>query len=128
MGNGLIQPLQRVLSDFAVAGGKRQRKSQIEQVLGTRAGNRQTAGEVPWRPTFGSGLHRLRHAMNDESGKDIARTQVGEALRRWVASLRVESVEVQQDQDAGSIYIHVATQPTGTDEEPVEVGLTMETQ
>ena len=128
MGNGLIQPLQRVLSDFAVSDGKRQRQAQIEQVLGTRAGNRQTVGEVPWRPSFGSGLYRLRHAMNDESARDIARTQVGEALRRWIPSLRVEGVEVQQDPDAGSIYIHVATRPLGTDDEPVEVGLTMETR
>lgn len=109
MGRGLIQPFQRDLNDFAVADGKKQFKSKIEQILGTRGTTRgRSLGELPWRPEFGSGLHVLRHgAMFDEAGDDMARTYVGDALRRWLPGSHVSGLEITNDPEGGSKIIRV---------------------
>ena len=107
MPRGLIQPFQRDLDDFANADGAQELQSRIEQVLGTRGTSPNEIGEMPWRPEFGSALHRLRHRNMDETIVALARTYVGDSLRRWVPELSSVDTEVEDDQDKRRLVIRV---------------------
>ena len=107
MPRGLIQPFQRDLDDFANADGSQELDSRVEQVLGTRGTSPNEIGELPWRPEFGSALHRLRHrAMNDATDA-LARDYVGGSLRRWVPELASVDTEILRDQKTNQLNIRV---------------------
>ena len=54
-------------------------------------------GERPMRPEFGSELHRLQFAPNDNGTAGMARRYVEESLARWEP--RIEVVEVRAAPD-----------------------------
>ena len=107
MPRGLIHPFQRDLDDFANADGAQELQSRIEQVLGTRGTAPNEIGELPWRPEFGSALHRLRHRNMQEAIVELAREHVGGALRRWVPELSAVEVLVEDDQSKRELHIRV---------------------
>lgn len=90
LGSGLIRPFRRdEKSDFANASGADLVKSAVGLILGTRATSAQIAGELPWRPEFGSLLPTLRHSNNDDELQQIAQAFVVDALSRWEPRVRV---------------------------------------
>lgn len=87
-GFGLTIPFQRAANDFAAAGGLDLIRSNVAQIIGTRI------GELPWRPRFGSELHKLRSQNNDRVRAELARVFVNDALSRWEPRVAVKGVEV----------------------------------
>ena len=56
LGVGLLSPFRRGARDFVSGGGVELVRSSVRQILGTRAAVGKFAGELPWRPNFGSKL------------------------------------------------------------------------
>ena len=92
LGFGVVRPFVRDAADFAKAGGFAQVRSSVGQILGTRAQSETTAGELPWRPDFGSKLHLIRHRKGPIIA-ELSRSYIREALDRWEP--RVEIVQVE---------------------------------
>ena len=92
----LSTPFRRDARDFATARGVDLLLSQAEQVLGTEADSPRGAGELPWRTSFGSVLHLLRHRPNDAGLAELARVHARDALARWVPGVRVTACTVDQ--------------------------------
>lgn len=91
---GLVLPFQRDQKiDFANGEGVEVLRSQIRQVLGTRAQSVAGGGEVPWRTAFGSRLHLLRHRPMTVGTLEIARSYILEAIAQWVPDVVVTNVE-----------------------------------
>lgn len=92
-------------NDYASVVGADCVRAHIRQILGTKR------GEIPWRPTFGSRLHLLLHAMNNPAASSIAAYYVLEALALWEP--RVVVSDVQAGADIGSetlrVVIHYST-------------------
>lgn len=85
LGNGLLIPFRRDRkTDFANGSNEALVRSCVAQVLGTQASDEEgrIRGELPWRPRFGSMLHKLKH-RHGHVLKELARAYVLEALRRW---------------------------------------------
>jgi len=102
LGFGVLRPFVRdKKSDWASDGGGRLVAACIGQVLGTRAASEFSQGEIPWRDEFGSWLHRLRHASNDDTTREIARVYVAEAISRWEPRANVTGVEVLSEDVPG---------------------------
>lgn len=80
---GLAFPLRREATDFAVAESVEQVMQDVANVLGTPRGTH------PWRPDFGSDLHRLLHS-NSSAATAIAQQFVSRALERWVPYVRLQ--------------------------------------
>lgn len=97
LGFGLVRPFVRDAADFAKAGGFEQVRSSVGQVLGTKAQSERTAGELPWRPEFGSKLYLLRHRKGPIV-EAMARAFIREALDIWEP--RVEIVGITTTFDA----------------------------
>jgi hypothetical protein len=109
---GLVFPFQRDgRGDFMVSDVITELlESSMVQILGTRGAGPRTQGELPWRTNFGSGLHRLRFANNDEALIDIARYFVVDAVGRFepradLAAARVEPVNVNTFNDGLQISL-----------------------
>ena len=64
-----------------------------------------SAGELPWRTSFGSGLHLLRHLRNDAVLAELARIHVRDCPRRWIPA--AELVEVAATQDGATLQLKV---------------------
>lgn len=94
LGKGITRPFRRVNGDFAFAEGEANVKACVGQILGTRAAVTGTGaqGEVPWRTDFGSKIHLLRHAPNNETRRELARAYVIEALKQWEPRIIVRDV------------------------------------
>lgn len=111
LGVGLLAPFRRDLRvDFAAGSGDALVRSAIAQVLLTRADDGKASGELPWRPEFGSLLHRLQYLAIDESYAALVRTRVVGAISLWEPRVRIDDVSVVRSQNArGEIqaYIHV---------------------
>lgn len=89
---GLLLPFRRDRkNDFANGTGLEKIRSNVRQVLGT------IQGEIPWLPSFGSQLHRLRHQNNSPILENLAFAYVIDALRTWEPRARVRSVSVTRD-------------------------------
>jgi len=83
LGYGIIRPFQRdKKNDFASAGGRRLVASAIGQILGTEAQSEVSRGELPWRTTFGSKVHILRHRKGPAQ-VELLRAYTQESIRRW---------------------------------------------
>lgn len=103
LGFGLLRPLRRDgQSDFLADGGEAAVRSSVGQILGTIGASELTPGELPWRPDFGSLLHRLRNLRNDAVLSDLARVDVVDALARWEPRVIVADVEIAQAMQDGA--------------------------
>ena len=91
--------------DFASGSGEQLLASKVRQVLLTNGDTPRSGGELPWRTSFGAPLSLLRHRRNDAALKELARTYVRDALRRWLPNVRLVSLTVEQ-QDA-SLFLRV---------------------
>lgn len=99
---GLLRPFVRDgVSDFASGSGSRLLNAKIGQIVGTRCSNGVMVGELPWRPEFGSLIHLLRHSNGDVMTRELGRTYIEQALRRWLPSILVSDVEVLTADDTG---------------------------
>jgi len=95
LGFGILVPFQRdQKSDFATGGDVALIKSNIKQVLGTKARSAVGGGELPWRTDFGSWLHLLRHRQNDVVLQEMARAYVIDALKQWEPRAQVTAVSI----------------------------------
>jgi hypothetical protein len=68
--------------------------SKVRQVLLTEGSTVRSSGELPWRTNFGAGLGLARHRPNDAVLAELTRVQVRDALRRWLPSLEVLTIDV----------------------------------
>jgi phage baseplate assembly protein W len=89
---GLLLPFRRDRrNDFANGVGVEKIKSNVRMILGTMQ------GEIPWLPSFGSQLHRLRHQNNSPILENLAFIYVVDPLRIWEPRARVTRVEVTRE-------------------------------
>ncbi len=82
--------------DFAVDSGEALLASKVRQALLTEGATARSSGELPWRTNCGGGLALRRHQRNDAALKELARIYVRDALRRWVPSVQLVSLAVEQ--------------------------------
>ena len=95
---GLLAPFRRDKKrDFASGIGEVLLAAKVRQALLTEGTTPRSSGELPWRTSFGAGLALLRHQRNDAVLRELARVYVRDALKRWVPSARLVSLEVEQD-------------------------------
>ena len=95
MMSGLLIPFRRDRKrDFASGSGADLMRSKGEQVLMTQGKTPRSAGEIPWRTDFGSGLHLLRHQKNGAVLEELARVYVRDALRRWLPEVEMVGMDV----------------------------------
>ena len=121
MRRGLITPLCRDRKrDWTSGTGGNLLVSKVVQALATEGATSGSSGELPWRTSFGSSLHLLRHRRNDAALAELARVYVRDALRRWVPGVRVTSLDVVQDSASLMLRLRVMEEATGA-EETVEV-------
>ena len=96
--SNLLIPFRRdQKNDFASGTGADLLKSKVEQALMTEGQTPRSSGELPWRVSFGSGLHLLRHQRNDDVLQELARVYVRDALKRWVPEVEVVGVDAVRD-------------------------------
>ena len=99
---GLLRPFRRdQKADFAAAGGEQLIRSAVGQILGTVGSSDFTQGEMPWRTSFGSLLHLLRHQKNDGILQELARVYIVDALKRWEPRVVVTAVQIAREQNDG---------------------------
>ena len=105
---GLLIPFRRDRKrDFASGTGTDLLRSRVTQVLATEGATAGSAGELPWRTSFGSAIHLLRHQANDHALAELARVYARDALRRWVPGAEVANVEVERDGTALTLRLRV---------------------
>ena len=103
---GLLAPFRRDKKrDFASGCGDDLLASKVLQALMTAGATPKSAGELPWRTSFGSGLCLLRHLRNDAALADLARVYVRDCLKRWVPE--VELVDVAAARDGACLQLRV---------------------
>jgi phage baseplate assembly protein W len=95
-GVGLLVPFRRAELDFASDSGDALVRSGITQVLLTRADDGRAGGELPWRPEFGSLLHRLQYMAIDDSFAGLIRSRVIGAVSAWEPRAEIHDVEVHR--------------------------------
>ena len=113
--------------DFASGAGEDLLASKVRQALLTEGATPKSSGELPWRTSFGSGLHLLRHLRNDAALSDLARIHVRDCLKRWVPE--AELVEVTATRDGATLQLKVrfrAAKDTGKVVKTAEVELSLE--
>ena len=90
---GPLAPLRRDRKrDFASGSGRELLASKVRQALLTEGTTPQSSGELPWRTSFGSALHTLRHQRNDAVLSELACVYVRDALQRWVPEAELIAV------------------------------------
>ena len=97
--------------DFASGTGADLLASKVRQALLTQGATARSSGELPWRTNFGAGLELLRHQRNDAVLQELARVFVRDALRRWVPSAAVLSVEAQARETGIFLRVRVREGP-----------------
>ena len=103
---GLLAPFRRDKKrDFASGCGDDLLASKVLQALMTAGATPKSAGELPWRTSFGSGLCLLRHLRNDAALADLARVYVRDCLKRWVPE--AELVDVSATRDDATLQLKV---------------------
>ena len=113
LGCGVPRPLRRDgKGDYVNVCAEELIKAAVGQVLGTIAQTPTSAGELPWRPEFGSRLNLLRHRNNDEALEDVAHAYVIQALERWEPRVRLRSTFITRDgtptlQETNILHIRV---------------------
>ena len=114
--SGLLIPFRRDRKrDFASGTGADLLRSKVLQALATEGATPVSQGELPWRTAFGAGLERLRHQRNDAALAELARVYVRDALRRWVPSAEVTSLEVTRYDSSLTLRLRVRERATGSE-------------
>jgi len=98
---GLIRPFRRVESDFASGFGDEEVMFNVGQVLGT------ARGTLPWEPSFGSDLDRLRHKANTPILRETARVYVDDALRKWSPVAALVDIEPPSKTKANEVALRI---------------------
>lgn len=97
-GRGVSHPFRRDgKGDFANLTGAKLVRAAVSQILGTRAETELGEGELPWRPEFGSKLHLLKHAPNNQATRELARLYSVEAVNIWEPRARISFVDVRSE-------------------------------
>lgn len=97
-GRGLTHPFRRDgKGDFANTVGIPLVRSAVTQILGTKAETEFNEGELPWNPEFGSKLHLLKHAPNNQATAELARIYSIEAVNRWEPRVRITNIDVRSE-------------------------------
>lgn len=111
--------------DFASGSGAELLASKVLEALMTEGATPRSSGELPWRTSFGSGLHLLRHQRNDDALAALARVYVRDALKRWVPE--AELVEATAVRDGATLQLKVRFREAGQRQgRTAEVALTIE--
>ena len=120
---GIVAPFRRDQKrDFASATGAELLRSKVIQVLMTQGATAQTSGELPWRTSFGAGLHLLRHQRNDDVLRELALVRVREALSRWLPDVQVTQLSVTRE--GATLTLRLRYRAAGQDaEQSAEVNL-----
>ena len=114
--NGLLTPFRRDRKrDFASGSGAELLRTKVLQALMTEGATARSSGELPWRTSFGAGLHQLRHQRNDEVLAELARVYVRDALARWAPSARLGSLEVTREDATLVLRLRVRDKATGAE-------------
>ena len=114
--NGLLTPFRRDRKrDFASGSGADLLCTKVLQALMIEGATPRSSGELPWRTSFGAGLHLLRHQRNDEVLAELARVYVRDALARWVPSARLVSLEVTREDATLMLRLRVRDKATGAE-------------
>lgn len=92
-------------SDFTAKEGLDLIKANVAQVLGTRE------GELPWRPLFGSKLHRILHSAGP-SVAYVAQYYVVQALERWCPYIRLRRFTAELRD--GTLYLTISYRVVNT--------------
>lgn len=95
-------------NDYASVSGSDCVRAHVRQILGTKR------GEIPWRPTFGSRLHLLRHASNNPAANALAAYYALEALAQWEPRAVVQEVEAAFDNAAETLRVVVNYSTAGS--------------
>ncbi len=113
---GLLAPFRRDKKrDFASGSGPDLLRAKVLQALLTEGAGPRSSGELPWRTSFGAGLHLLRHQRNDEVLAALARVYVRDAIARWVPSAQLVALEVSQDEASLALRLRVRERQTGVE-------------
>ena len=113
---GLLAPFRRDKKrDFASGSGPDLLRAKVLQALLTEGAGPRSSGELPWRTSFGAGLHLLRHQRNDEVLAALARVYVRDALARWVPSAQLVALEVSRDEASLLLRLRVRERQTGVE-------------
>ena len=124
--HGLLTPFRRDKKrDFASGSGPELLRAKVLQALMTEGAGPRASGELPWRTSFGAGLHLLRHQRNDEVLSALARVYVSDALARWVPSAQLVTLQVSRDDASLVLRLRVRERQTGVE---VSVETTREAQ
>lgn len=87
--------------------------SKVREVLLTEGATPRSSGELPWRTNFGAALGLARHRPNDAVLAELTRVQVRDALRRWLPSVEVLSIDVVAS--AGTLAVRVRVREGATE-------------
>jgi phage gp46-like protein len=113
---GLLAPFRRDKKrDFASGSGPDLLRAKVLQALLTEGAGPRSSGELPWRTSFGAGLHLLRHQRNDEVLAALARVYVRDALARWVPSAQLVALEVSRNEASLLLRLRVRERQTGVE-------------
>ena len=124
--HGLLTPFRRDKKrDFASGSGSELLRAKVLQALMTEGAGPRASGELPWRTSFGAGLHLLRHQRNDEVLSALARVYVRDALARWLPSAQLVALQVGRDEATLVLRLRVRERQTGVE---VSVETTREAQ
>ena len=106
---GILSPFRRDRKmDFASGSGPELLKSKVVQVLMTEGDTPKTSGELPWRTSFGSAVHLLRHQRNDDVLAEMARVYIRDALKKWLPNVSVAGVSVRRENAALILQVRIA--------------------
>ncbi|RKH35677.1 hypothetical protein D7Y13_13985 [Corallococcus praedator] len=109
----LLVPFRRDRKrDFAAGTGAELLASKVRQVLLTEGATPHSTGELPWRTSFGAGLSRLRHQHNDTVLAELARVYVRDALVRWLHSIHLVQVDVEQEASKVTLRVRISERDT----------------
>ncbi len=106
--SNLLIPFRRDKKrDFAVGSGDALLASKVRQALLTEGATPRSSGELPWRTNFGAGLALLRHQRNDAVLIELAGIHVRDALRRWLPTVSLLSLDVVADETSTTIRVRL---------------------
>jgi len=104
-----IDPLfRRAAQDPATVEDDALVRAQVEQVLATECNPDGTGGELPWRTSFGTPLHLLRHRNASDATRELARVWIRDAIARWVPRAKVTAIEIDVTSELFTIRVRLA--------------------
>ncbi len=119
---GLLSPFRRDRKrDFAAGHGAELLASKVRQVLATEGATLRSSGEMPWRTSFGSAIHLLRHQNNDAVLAELGRMHIRDALKRWLPDVHLVGIDVAAAGATLTLILRVTTQAGATVVVPIDV-------